>query len=70
MLINALLIPQENDEDLLGPETPYLSVIETLMYLANYTRSNIAFVVNLLSKISLFNYKKKMVWSKTYTSLP
>jgi len=51
MLINALLIPQENDEDLLGPETPYLSVIETLMYLANYTRSNIAFVVNLLSKI-------------------
>jgi len=27
MLINVLLRPQENDEDLLGPEVPYLSVI-------------------------------------------
>jgi len=51
MLIKTLLTPQENDEDLLGPEAPYLSVIETLIYLTNYTQSNIAFVVNLLSKI-------------------
>jgi len=51
MLIKTFLRPQENDEDLLGPEAPYLSVIRTLMYLANYTRSNIAFVVILLSKI-------------------
>jgi len=51
MLLKTLLRPQENDEDLLGPETPYLSVIETLMYLSKYTRSNIAFAVNLLSKI-------------------
>jgi len=51
MLIKTLLRPQENDEDLLGLEAPYLSVIETLMYLANYTQSNIAFAVNLLSKI-------------------
>jgi len=51
MLIKTLLRPQENDEDLLGLEAPYLSVIETLMYLANYTRSNIVFAVNLLSKI-------------------
>jgi len=29
MLINVLLRPQENDEDLLGPEVPYLSVIRT-----------------------------------------
>jgi len=50
MLIKTLLRPQEN-EDLLGPEAPYLSIIETLMYLANYTQSNIAFAVNLLSKI-------------------
>ena len=69
MLIKTLLRPQENVEDLLGPEAPYLSVIETLMYLANYTRSNIAFAINLLSKIQFFNYKKKMVWSKTYISL-
>jgi len=51
MLIKTLLRPKENDEDLLGLEAPYLSVIETLMYLANYTRSNIAFAINLLSKI-------------------
>jgi len=51
MLIKTLLRSQENDEDLLGPKVPYLSVIETLMYLVNYTRSNISFVVNLLSKI-------------------
>jgi len=51
MLINALFRPQENDKDLLGPEVPYLSVITTLMYLANYTSRDIAFVVNLLSKI-------------------
>ena len=51
MLIKTLLRPQENDEDLLGPEAPYLSVIKTLMYLTNYTQSNIAFAVNLLSKI-------------------
>jgi len=37
MLINAPLTPQENDEDLLGPEVPYLSVITTLMYLSNFT---------------------------------
>jgi len=37
MLVNALLRPQENDEDLLCPKMTYLSVITTLMYLANYT---------------------------------
>jgi len=51
MLIKTLPRPQENDEDLLGPEVPYLSVIETLIYLANYTQLDIAFVVNLLSKL-------------------
>jgi len=45
MLIKALLKPQENDEDLLAPEVPYLSVIRALMYLANYTRPDIAFDV-------------------------
>jgi len=64
------LKPQENDEDLLSPKAPYLCVIKTLKYLANYTRYDIAFAVNLLSKIYFFNYKKKMVWSKTYISLP
>jgi len=51
MLIKTLLRSQENDEDLIGSEAPYLSVIETLMCLANYIRSNIVFAVNLLSNI-------------------
>jgi len=51
MLIKTLLKPLENDEYLLDPEVPYLSVIGTLMYLVNYTRPDIAFTVNLLSKI-------------------
>jgi len=51
MLTKTLLTPQENDEDLLGLKASYLSVIKTLMYLTNYTRSNIAFAINFLSKI-------------------
>ncbi|KAK2435965.1 hypothetical protein QL285_020986 [Trifolium repens] len=41
--------PKEKDEELLSPEVSYLSVIEALMYLANYTHPDIAFSVNLLS---------------------
>ncbi|KAL6346206.1 hypothetical protein AAG906_027956 [Vitis piasezkii] len=35
--------PYEKDEELLGLEVPYLSVIGALMYLANCTRPDIAF---------------------------
>jgi hypothetical protein len=42
--------PKEEDEELLGHEVQYLSVIGALMYLANYTRPDIAFSVNLLSR--------------------
>ena len=49
---NDLFLPCENGEELLGPEVPYLSVIGTLMYLANYTRPDIAFSVNLLARYS------------------
>jgi len=51
MLINPLFRPQENDEDFLGLKVSYLSVITTLMYLANYTWHDIVFAVNFLSKI-------------------
>ena len=44
--------PREDNEELLGPEVPYLSVIGALMYLANNTRPNIAFPVNLLARYS------------------
>ena len=40
----------EKDEELLGLEIPYLSVIGALMYLANCSRPNIAFYVNLLAR--------------------
>ena len=44
--------PKEENEELLGPEVPYLSAIGALMYLANYTRPDIAFSVNLLARYS------------------
>ena len=42
----------EKGEELLGPEVPYLSAIDTLTYLANCTHPNIAFYVNLLVRYS------------------
>ena len=42
----------KKDEELLGLEVPYLSVIGALMYLANYTCPDIAFFVNLLARYS------------------
>ncbi|XP_070005245.1 cytochrome P450 89A2-like [Nicotiana sylvestris] len=47
-----LFRPPEEDEELLGPEIPYLSAIGTLMYLVNATRPDIAFSVNLLARYS------------------
>jgi hypothetical protein len=44
--------PREDDEEIFGPEIPYLSTIGALMYLANCTRLNIVFSVNLLARYS------------------
>ena len=44
--------PQEEDEETLGPKVPYFSAIGALMYLANCTRPDIAFAVNLLARYS------------------
>ncbi|XP_073137047.1 secreted RxLR effector protein 161-like [Henckelia pumila] len=44
--------PRDEQEELLGPEVPYLSAIGALMYLANSTRPDIAFAVNLLARYS------------------
>ena len=44
--------PCEKGEELLGPKVPYLSVIGAIMYLANYTCSNIVFSVTLLARNS------------------
>ena len=58
MVVHALEIgkdpfrPRDIGEKMLRPEIPYLSVIGALMYLANCTRPNIAFAVNLLARHS------------------
>ncbi|XP_074356688.1 secreted RxLR effector protein 161-like [Apium graveolens] len=44
--------PREDDEEVLDPEIPYLGAIGALMYLANDTRLDIAFAVNLLVRFS------------------
>ena len=44
--------PRDGNEEVLGLEFPYLSAIGALMYLANCTRPDIAFAVNLLARHS------------------
>jgi len=44
------LRPQDEAEEILGPHVPYLSATGALMYLANSTRPDIAFAVNLLAR--------------------
>lgn len=41
-------IPKEDGEIILDFETPYFCAIGALLYLVQYTRSNITFTVNLL----------------------
>jgi hypothetical protein len=42
--------PKDDDEEILGPEFPYLTVIGALMYLANCTRPDISFAVKRLAR--------------------
>ena len=44
--------PKESDEEILDPKVSYLNAIGALMYLAQCTRSNITFAVNLLARFS------------------
>ena len=44
--------PKEENEALLDPEVPYLSAIGALLYLAQCTRPDIAFSVNLLARFT------------------
>ena len=46
------LCPRKPQEDVLGPEIPYLNAIGALLYLLNNTHPNIAFAVNLLARFS------------------
>ena len=44
--------PKEENKEILEPEVPYLCAIGVLMYLADNTRPDIAFFVNLLARHS------------------
>ena len=44
--------PREDHEELLGPEVPYLSAIDALLYFANCTRPDTAFSINILARYS------------------
>ncbi|GKE83390.1 hypothetical protein Tco_1557132 [Tanacetum coccineum] len=44
--------PCEEDEEILGPEVPYLIAIRALKYLTNCTIPDISFAVNLLARFS------------------
>ena len=59
--------PKEEDEEVLGPELPYLSAIGALIYLANCTRPDIAFAVNLLARYSFAPTRRHWVGVKTIT---
>ena len=53
---------KEEKKELFGPKVPYLSAIGALMYLANYTRPDIALSVNLLARYSSAPTKRH--WNK------
>ncbi|XP_070674730.1 secreted RxLR effector protein 161-like [Malus domestica] len=44
--------PKKDEEKILKPEVPYLRAIGALLYLAQCTRPDISFVVNLLARYS------------------
>ena len=60
-----LFRPREEEEEILGPHVPYLSVVGALMYLVNSTRLDIAFAVNLLARHSAEPTKRHWVGVKT-----
>ena len=47
-----LLRPKDDNEEVLEAEVPYLSAIGALLYLAQCTRPDISFAVNLLARYS------------------
>ena len=56
--------PRDEGEEILGSEFPYLSLIGALMYLANSTRPDIAFAVNLLARHSAAPAKRHWAGGK------
>jgi hypothetical protein len=59
-----LFRPKDDDEELFGSKFPYLSAIGALMYLANCTRPDISFAVNLLARYNASPTKRHWVGVK------
>jgi hypothetical protein len=57
--------PKSDNEEPLGPEVPSLSAIGALMHLANCTRLDIAFAVNLLARHSATPTRRHWVGVRT-----
>jgi hypothetical protein len=55
----------DEGEKTLGPQVPYLSAIEALMYLANSTRPDNCIHSELASKTQCYSYQKTLDRSKT-----
>nr|GFD21797.1 hypothetical protein [Tanacetum cinerariifolium] len=49
----------EDNEEVLGPEVPYLSAIGALMYLTSCTRPDISFAVNLLARRTTISWRSQ-----------
>jgi hypothetical protein len=58
--------PRDDEEQILGPEFSYLSVVGALMYLANNTRLDITFAINLLARHSSTPTKQHWVGIKNF----
>ena len=56
--------PCEENEEIIDSEFSYLNDIGALMYLANCTRPDISFAVNLLARFSSAPTKKHWKWIK------
>ena len=61
---SKILRPREEGEEVLGLHVPYLSDIGALMYLANNTRQDIEFTINLLARHSAAPTKRNWVGIK------
>ena len=57
-----------DDEDILGPEFPYLGAIVALMYLASCTRPDMALSINLLARYNASPKKSHWVGVKNICS--
>ena len=57
---------KEDEEQVFEPKVPYLSAINTLLYLAQCIRLDILFVVNLLHDIALCQHTATGMTLKTF----